>query len=95
MSNTNTGGAAFPYEYFDEQLRQKQVMTGVTLRDYFAAKALPISYKYWMNDYYHPDASDAEIRAEEERTDFTPDMQMLIAETAYEMANAMLKARES
>jgi hypothetical protein len=37
---TNTGGPAFPYEYFDEQLRQKRVMTGMTLRDYFAAKAM-------------------------------------------------------
>jgi len=80
-----TGGPAFPWNH----------QSGMTLRDYFAAKALPISYQFWLNDYYHPDASDAEIREDEERNDFTPDMQMLIAETAYEMANAMLKAREA
>ena len=33
----NTGGPAFPYEYFDKQLNQARVMAGMTLRDYFAA----------------------------------------------------------
>jgi len=87
MSDT-TGGPAFPTPAHNLQ------NDGMTLRDYFAARALPISYQFWMNDYYHPDASDAEIRAEEDRGDFSTDMQMLIAETAYEMADAMLKARE-
>ena len=40
MSNTNTGGPAFPHEYFDKQLNQGRVMHGMTLRDYFAAKAM-------------------------------------------------------
>ena len=40
MSNTNTGGPAFPLEYFDAQLSQNRVLTGMTLRDYFAAKAM-------------------------------------------------------
>jgi hypothetical protein len=40
MSNTNTGGPAFPFEYFDEQLQRARVMHGMTLRDYFAAKAM-------------------------------------------------------
>jgi hypothetical protein len=40
MSNTNTGGPAFPHEYFDRQLNQGRVMHGMTLRDYFAAKAM-------------------------------------------------------
>ena len=66
---------------------------GMTLRDYFAAKSLPISYKFWMEDYYHPDCSDAEERAEEPRDDFDKGMKDLIAESAYEMADAMLKAR--
>jgi hypothetical protein len=39
MSN-NTGGSAFPNEYFDKQLNQERVMHGMTLRDYFAAKAM-------------------------------------------------------
>jgi hypothetical protein len=40
MSDTNTGGPAFPHEYFDKQLNQGRVMHGMTLRDYFAAKAM-------------------------------------------------------
>lgn len=89
MSNNNTGGAAFP-------IRDGDAATmGMTLRDYFAAKALPISYQFWMNDYYHPDSVDAEMRAEDDRGDFSPDMKMLTAETAYELADAMLKAREA
>ena len=38
--SANTGGPAFPYEYFDKQLNQARVMAGMTLRDYFAAKAM-------------------------------------------------------
>ena len=40
MNNTNTGGPAFPYEYFDHQLCRTRTMAGMTLRDYFAAKVL-------------------------------------------------------
>ena len=40
MSNQNTGGPAFPYEYFDGQLNKQRVMAGMNLRDYFAAKAM-------------------------------------------------------
>jgi hypothetical protein len=82
----DTGGPAFPTPAHNLQ------NDGITLRDYFAAKAVPISYQFWMNDYFHPDASDAEIRAEEARGDFSGVI-TLVAETAYEMADAMLKAR--
>jgi hypothetical protein len=52
MNNTNTGGPAFPYEYFDEQLQRARVMHGMTLRDYFAAKAMQgfISDPDWRQD---------------------------------------------
>ena len=40
MSNTNTGGPAFPSEYFDPQLQRLRAVNGMTLRDYFAAKAM-------------------------------------------------------
>lgn len=66
---------------------------GMTLRDYFAAKALPITYQYWMTDYYHPDAVDADIRVSDERGSIMAVMD-LMAEYAYEIADAMLKARE-
>lgn len=82
----------FAFPHTTEHLHQP-VTAGMTLRDYFAAVAVPISYQFWMNDYYHPDAIDAEIRVEDHRGDFSPDIKTLIAETAYEMADAMLKAR--
>jgi hypothetical protein len=62
------------------------------LRDYFAAKALPSCYQYWANDFYHPDCSDAGIRNEQGRMDLT-DIKELIAEDAYALADAMIKAR--
>ena len=67
---------------------------GMTLRDYFAAKALPICYQYWMGDYYHPDCPDAEERNAEGRDDFDPNMRELIAEDSYSIADAMMKARD-
>ena len=69
--------------------------TGMTLRDYFAAKALTICYQYWMGDYYHPDCPDAEDRNSEGRDDFDQGNKNLIAEDAYKIADAMLKAREA
>ena len=70
MSNTNTGGPAFPVGSGD--MRDP---TGMTLRDYFAAKAMQgmVNYGPW---------SDNQDR-------------MQIAERAYKMADAMLKAREA
>lgn len=40
MSDTKTGGPAFPSEYFDPQLQRSRAVNGMTLRDYFAAKAM-------------------------------------------------------
>jgi len=76
---------AFPDEFND----------GMTLRDYFAARALPVCYKFWMHDYYHPDCLGAQEIAKEVRSDFDASMMSLIADYSYEMADAMLKARES
>ena len=67
---------------------------GMTLRDYFAAKALPICYQYWMNDFYHEDYTDAEDRNSEGRSCFDKHTKDLIAEDAYALADAMMKARE-
>lgn len=66
MSNTNTGGPAFPTPRYE---RGDMYSLGMTLRDYFAAKAMQMM---------RGDLS----------TDWT-------AERAYEMADAMLKAREA
>lgn len=70
MSNINTGGPAFPG--VDEA---GDPYTGMTLRDYFAAKAMQAVLA-------HPD-SDANVSP------------VVFAKAAYEMANAMLKAREA
>ena len=66
---------------------------GMTMRDYFAAKAMPICYKYWMIDFYHPDYTDAEDRNSEGRSCFDRPTKQLIAEDAYALADAMLQAR--
>jgi len=60
--------------------------TGMTLRDYFAAKAMPVAIKTLMHDYTRDD--------EDWSWESYIDNDML-AELSYEMADAMLKARES
>jgi len=63
---------AFPLEIIYTQENEK--FNGMTLRDYFAAKAMQS-----MNS--RPDYEDA--------------CAMIIAEDAYALANAMMKAREA
>lgn len=66
MSNdTNTGGPAFPTPRYE---RGDMYSLGMTLRDYFAAKAMQML-----------------------RSDISAEWN---AQRAYEMADAMLKARE-
>ena len=62
MSTNNTGGPAFPTETFQVE--------GMTLRDYFAAKAM-------------------------EQVDWSNTGVTAGAETCFELADAMLKARGS
>jgi hypothetical protein len=77
MSDKNTGGPAFPLpshtRKWDETKKEYVQDEGMTLRDYFAAKAMQC---YW-ND---PEVVGTQAQA---------------AEWAYEMADAMLKAREA
>ena len=59
MSNINTGGPAFPvtgYETRDDQGLVAVFQNGMTLRDYFAAKAMQgfVSDSDWRVDM-HPD----------------------------------------
>jgi hypothetical protein len=65
----NTGGPAFPRPFSGTN---QYAQDGMTLRDYFAAKALP---SYW---------SDPDVAGNLDTA----------AAWAYEMADAMLKARE-
>ena len=69
MTDTNTGGPAFPHGYTHSDY------SGMTLRDYFAAKAMRGMFDYWD---------------ENPHLDFEH-----IANCSYDMADAMLKAREA
>ena len=73
MSNTNTGGPAFPINA--NESADRCIYTGMTLRDYFAAKAMQGMFDYWHEN---------------------PNLEFEhIASCSYDMADAMLKAREA
>lgn len=72
MSNTNTGGPAFPGLHPSAECRFKE--EGMTLRDYFAAKVLQgICASGPASEWSNP----------------------RLATEAYDLADAMLKARET
>lgn len=77
MSNTNTGGPAFPVPDIDGS----KVCEGMTLRDYFAAQTLT-GAQIWDAILNGPNAQ------------FSGGVKKL-AETAYAVADAMLKARDA
>ena len=89
MNEIDTGGPAFPtpqagIDHFGEPTGYM----GMTLRDYFAARAMPSAIDYWLRDPQNPSQYDPD-------STFSPDegdMRRMSA-TAYEMADAMLKAR--
>ena len=88
MNNTNTGGPAFPTaEIFHDEV----VYTGgMTLRDYFAAKAM-------QGIVCAPHSTDDDKTAAVYLSDglgFSDGMRGRVAVAAYAMADAMLKARE-
>jgi hypothetical protein len=85
MSKINKNGPAFPTGNDYEK--------GLSIRDYFAAKALPICYQNYMHDYFHEDNSDHDIRDSSKRGEFMREEKNAIADLAYEMADAMLRAR--
>jgi hypothetical protein len=70
---TNTGGPAFPGLHPSKECHYSD--SGMTLRDYFAAKAMEGMLAY---SYLHPLS-----------------MEDGCARDAYDMADAMLKAREA
>lgn len=81
MSKTNTCGPAFPLEYFDAQLNQKRVLTGMTLRDYFAAKAMQGLIARESTGAFNFEAC--------------PNDPWRVALWAYDVADQMLKARQA
>ena len=81
---------AFPHTKPDiGTLNDFQNTNGMDLKDYFAAKAMKLCYQFWVKDYYDLGFSDPE-----ERRDGLSRNMTLIAETAYEIADEMMKARE-
>jgi hypothetical protein len=76
MSNTNTGGPAFPTQVASYE--------GMTLRDYFAAKAMQSILPSYQNVFDDETGSDDD-----------PTFPELLAKDAYVMADAMLKVREA
>jgi hypothetical protein len=79
MSNTNTGGPAFPLSTVDPYERSVTTCDGMTLRDYFAAKAMQtlLSSEYTSQHGLHEGWMGA------------------LAHEAYMVADAMLKARDA
>ena len=81
MSKINDGGPAFPTENARQTGPSSWHEEGMTLRDYFAAKALPIMWDAYDKGYCGLNDQDE------------PNVKT-IAAGAYQLADAMLKARE-
>ena len=82
MSNTiNNGGPAFPCDSV-QTMGGTIIRDGMTLRDYFAGKALPSVYSSAMDDA----ANGSGLFKD-------PDWRIGLALEAYSMADAMLRAR--
>ncbi|AZC52309.1 hypothetical protein [Pseudomonas chlororaphis] len=82
------GGPAFPVADFDHQIFQpattteaKRQLSGMSLRDYFAAKAIPAAWAAFDGGYF--DAGEWES------------INQGVAVCAYQMADAMLAARSA
>lgn len=74
MSNNQS---AFPYTKMTYGQAQKSV-EGMSLRDYFAAKALPVAWAALEEGYFEADEYNSAQR---------------MAECAYQLADAMLSER--
>ena len=75
MSKIDDGGAAFPLHLHGDYAQ------GMTLRDYFAAAALPLAYANWKE-------------FNEKENDGEEPCKSLVSEEAYDFADAMIAARK-
>jgi hypothetical protein len=95
MSEKLNNPSAFPTgALFNKDGLMLAGQDGMTLRDYFAAQTIAVAYKFWIEDFYHNDRVDADIRNDSPRDDIGDNYE-LIADTCYEMADAMLEARKN
>ena len=76
--NTDNGGPAFPRDRIQTQEGGMIISDGMTLRDYFAAKALPVAWEAYDKGYTSYESEDVTTG---------------ITEHAYQLADAMLRAR--
>ena len=78
----NDGGPAYPNVYYNEPIGsigpQLTIKGGMTIRDVFAAAALPVAWKAYESFAVIGDNANQEL-----------------AKAAYQIADAMLKAREA
>ena len=86
---SKAGGPAFPKLTQDERWKTFQSTDGMTLRDYFAAKAMAAIIQ---SGTWGPQTADA-LHYEDDQ-EFVNNKAACLAEGAYQMADAMLKARE-
>jgi hypothetical protein len=86
MSNTNTGGPAFPTEYRDDP--RQPCAEGMTLRDYFAAKAMQAILQ--SGGQWGKQTADA-LHYEDDSNVMSA--AMCLAEGSYQMADAMIKVK--
>lgn len=78
MSEKDDGGRAFPFAYETSHPEEHGINGGMTLRDYFAAHAIPALI---ANSALNPRAFSCADALE------------MCASSAYEIADAMLKER--
>ena len=64
MNNTNTGGPAFPSSEYDPRYNRHVAIGGMTLRDYFAAKAMQgyLSDSEWLAEVSPQGTAEAAYR---------------------------------
>ena len=82
------GGPAFPVADYDHMVFEpktvaetKRDLSGMSLRDYFAAKALPTAWAAFADGYFEAEGWDSISEG--------------VAVCAYQMADAMLAARSA
>lgn len=93
MSDTNTGGPAFPFVDYDCHGDIMDIHSGMTLRDYFAAKASEedILQHIWKG------FNETAIKTAPDGTKYETSIaaRWTREQARYRYADAMLKAREA
>jgi hypothetical protein len=96
MTKKDFGGPAFPVH--PDMAGKLGCITsvsdaGMTLRDYFAAKAMPAVYQWFEKNQLADREPSLDLDVDE--VDGTPSSDaMLVAKWSYGLADAMLKARD-